>query len=123
MKYILIILAFPFMSASDCGKKKTTDEEVAASDSLPSCIRKIIDDASKDIPPNIPLQVDEYIYKDKKGYLVTAPCCDHYNVFYDEDCKMICAPSGGFTGKGDEKCPDFNTTAKHTKLIWKKPEK
>jgi hypothetical protein len=123
MKYIWILLVFPFLSASECGKKKTGEENAVVNDSIPPCVRKIIDDATKDIPPTTPLQIDEYSYQGKKGYLVTAACCDHYNVFYDENCKMICAPSGGFTGKGDEKCSDFNATAKHIKLIWKKTEK
>ncbi len=124
MKYLLIVLIFPFLSASECGKKKEkTADETAATDSIPSCIRKIIDDAGKDIPPNTPVQVDEYIYKDKKTFLITAHCCDQYNTLYDENCTMICAPSGGFSGKGDEKCPDFSANSKHVKLIWKNPAK
>jgi len=33
---------------------------------------------------------------------------------------LLCAPSGGITGKGDGKCPDFNEKAGEGKLIWKK---
>jgi len=124
MKYLLIVLIFPFLSASECGKKKEKEaEETAATDSIPACVRKIIDDAGKDIPPNTPVQVDEYLYKGKKTFLITAHCCDQYNVLYDENCTMICAPSGGFSGKGDEKCPDFSASSKHVKLLWKNPGK
>jgi hypothetical protein len=35
---------------------------------------------------------------------------------------MICSPTGGITGKGDGKCEDFSTKAKHIKLIWKNKE-
>lgn len=121
MKYVLIIIAFPLLSSGDC-KKKQNVTEATDKDSIPSCISKLIEEAGKDIPPTTPLQVDEYIYNGIKGYLVTAPCCDHWNIFYDEQCKMICAPSGGFTGKGDEKCPDFTANAKHVRVVWKKPQ-
>lgn len=113
MKYLLILLLFPLLSSSDCGKKKA--------DAIPACIQKMIDDGTKENPSNLPEQVDEYRYKDKTVYLVIAPCCDQYNVVYDENCNRICAASGGITGKGDGKCEDFSTTAQHVKLIWKKP--
>ena len=124
MKYLLILLVFPFISASECGKKnKTTGDDPVSTNSVPACIQKIIDDAEKDIPPDTPQQVDEYLYNGKKTFLVTAHCCDQYNTLYDEDCKMICAPTGGFTGKGDGKCPDFAANAKHVRLVWKNEKK
>lgn len=121
MKYILILLAFPILSASDCGKKKKiTEEQKTPEVSMPACLQKMIDDAGKQSPPEVPLQVDEYLYNGKTVYLVTAPCCDHYNTLYDTECKEICAPTGGFTGKGDGKCEDFSKTATHVKMVWKK---
>ena len=38
-------------------------------------------------------------------YLIRSPCCDLYNYLYTADGKTFCAPSGGFTGGGDRKCP------------------
>lgn len=38
-------------------------------------------------------------------YLVNAPCCDHFNPLYDADGRRICAPTGGFGGVGDGRCP------------------
>ena len=55
----------------------------------------------------------------KKYTCFSSPCCDQYNNLYDSDCNLICAPSGGYTGKGDQKCLDFFDKAKHVKLIWK----
>ncbi len=88
-------------------------------DSLPACIRKFIDEAPGQSKAEKPLAIDEYIYNGKTVYLYTAPCCDHYNTVYDENCKEICAPSGGFTGRGDGKCPDFQSKAKHVRSLWK----
>ena len=38
-------------------------------------------------------------------YLHMAPCCDQFNKAYDADGRYLCAPSGGFTGQGDGRCP------------------
>ena len=83
----------------------------------------MIDVQQKEIPPNAPVQIEEYVYKGKTVYLFTAQCCDQYNVLYDDSCKMICAPSGGFIGKGDGKCEDFLKMARLVKLIWKESPK
>jgi hypothetical protein len=126
MKYLLILLVFPMLSATDCGKKKSNaaiDAETAANDSLPVCLRQMIDKAKNDTPPTIPIQIDEYRHQDKKVYYVTADCCDFFNIVYTEDCKYICAPGGGFTGKGDNKCPDFFKEATLVRTIWKKEER
>ena len=125
MKYLLLLIALPFLSASECGKKKDnpTDVSPQETDIIPACVQKLIDDAGKETPPVIPTRVDEYTYKGKKVYLFTAPCCDFYNIAYDDSCKRICAPSGGFTGGGDGLCRDFDSTAKLVRTIWLKAEK
>lgn len=111
-----------FLSASECGKKKGTDQK---DDSvlIPECVQEMIDKAKNDTPPTTPLQVDEYAFNGKTVFLFTADCCDFYNVVYDAECKEICAPSGGITGKGDGMCPGFSKEAKHIKTLWKKEEK
>lgn len=123
MKYLLLLLLFPFLSASECGKKKEKPIAETIADSIPVCVRAMIDERQKEIPPNPPVQIDEYVYNGKTVYLFTAPCCDQFNVLYNDSCKMICSPSGGITGKGDGKCDDFSKTARHVKLIWKETTK
>lgn len=123
MKYLLILLIFPFLSASECGKKKANSGGDVSRDSIPVCVRKILDEQNKEIPPNQPVQIDEYNYNGKTVYLFTAQCCDQYNVLYDDSCKMMCAPSGGIIGKGDGKCEGFTKEAKLIKTIWKEQAK
>lgn len=130
MKFILILLAISTLSSSQCSNKKSRtttptpqDEQTSSTGDLPVCIRKMIDESNKEIPPNPPLQIDAYMYKGKKVYLFTMDCCDQFNMVYDDSCRSICAPSGGITGRGDGKCPDFDSTAKHLKMVWKKPSK
>lgn len=86
---------------------------------VPSCVEAKIAALKADPKQNPPAQVDEYLYNGKKVYLLNSPCCDQFNPLYDEDCNLICAPSGGITGRGDGKCADFSSAAKHIRLVWK----
>src|SRR5512138_2141338 len=38
-------------------------------------------------------------------YLIRSPCCDLFDYLYTPEGRTFCAPSGGFTGRGDGKCP------------------
>ena len=46
------------------------------------------------------------IYAGEPFYSIPSPCCDKYNYLYDSRGVILCAPSGGFTGRGDGSCPD-----------------
>jgi len=39
-------------------------------------------------------------------YLFFLGCCDQFDLLYDEDCNLVCAPSGGFSGGGDGTCSE-----------------
>lgn len=49
-------------------------------------------------------------------YLVSPGCCDMLLELYDDKCNYICAPSFGFTGKGDGECKDLDL--ENEVLIW-----
>lgn len=123
MKYLLLLLVIPVLAATECGKKKKIDEKTpivgTTLDSLPVCVQKLIVDGKKETASSALLEVDEYIYKGKKVYLAKAQCCDFYDLLYDENCKELCAPTGGFSGRGDGKCPDFIKDAKLIRSVWK----
>jgi len=109
MRFIFLLLAVPLLN-QECNKGK---------DTVPTCIQQKIEQIQKEPKWNPSAEVNEYNYKGKRVYLFTSPCCDQYNNLYDSDCNLICAPSGGYTGKGDSKCLGFFEKAKHVKLIWK----
>ena len=109
MKFILLLLAVPLMNQK-CGKNKNA---------VPACVQEKIEAIQKELKWNPPAEVNEYSYLGKQVYLFTSNCCDQYYSLFDRDCNYICAPSGGFTGKGDAKCDDFPETAVYIKLIWK----
>jgi len=130
MRYVLLVAAIFVSLAYQCSSSKNKskdtvtpkDSTTARNTGVPDCVKKILNDLGKETPPNQPVRIDEYTYKGKTVYLFTAPCCDQYNTVYDENCQAICAASGGFDGRGDRKCPDFDSLAKRVKTIWTKKE-
>lgn len=110
MKFILFLMAVLPLTNPRCIKAKP---------GLPDCIQSQIDAIRKQPKWNPPAEVNEYIFEGRTVYLFSSPCCDQHNKLYDIDCNYICAPSGGYTGRGDEKCTSFNEEAKHVRLVWK----
>ena len=109
----LFIGVFSLLSglAQTCGKK--------AQNSLPSCVQDRIEAIKKDPRWTPPATVTEYRYEGRTVYLFSSPCCDQYNELWDSECKYICAPTAGFTGKGDQKCVEFEEKAELVKVVWK----
>jgi hypothetical protein len=84
----------------------------------PTWIKTLID--AKKVAPleNPPSTIKKCTYKNKPVYYISSPCCDQYNYLYDENNQIICAPDGGFTGRGDGKCTDFSLDKNNCELIW-----
>jgi len=45
------------------------------------------------------------------AFLLAAPCCDRFNPLFDSRGRRICAPTGGFAGHGDGRCPAWVAAA------------
>lgn len=99
--------------------RDVTKEDLISASKVPACINSKIDSFKLKEKHERPQSVVEYMYKGKKVYYVVMPCCDFFNEVYDENCRYLGAPDGGFTGKGDGKLPDFTAEAKPGKEIWK----
>ena len=63
----------------------------------------------------------QYSWQGQQVYRVTADCCDQYEMLYDACFNVLCAPSGGLSGKGDGRCPDFYQQATDEQLVWRDP--
>ena len=114
MNYVKILLGLLICSSFiACNKQSRTGSFV------PSCILSKIDELKSKPKQNPPAEVYEYSYQNKKAYYFTADCCDQFNLLYDANCKVICAPHGGISAKGDGNCSDFNESGKDAVLIWK----
>ncbi len=114
MKFIFLILALPLLN-QQCKKEKSG----IADNKVPTCIQAKIDSIRAQPVWNPPAEVNEYVYDGTKVYLFSSPCCDQYNQLFDSECNYLCSPSGGYTGKGDQKCNGFFDNARHLRLVWK----
>ena len=108
--FLFTLVIFLTIAAKKCGTQN---------ENIPTCIQQKIDQIKKQPKWNPPAEVHEYNYKGKRVFYFSSNCCDQYNVVYDENCNYVCAPSGGYTGKGDGKCADFKENAKEVRLVWK----
>jgi hypothetical protein len=90
----------------------------ATPSSNPAWVDKLIKQFGSDPVGNPPQSIWSYDYNGQVVYFVPAQCCDQYSMLYDASGSVICAPDGGFTGKGDGKCPDFFTERSNEQLIW-----
>ena len=91
-------------------------------DETPNCIDSKIVELKNAPMTNPPTEVWKWEDGENIYYYITADCCDQYNYLYDENCNVICAPDGGFTGNGDGNCPEFSSEIVKT-LLWKDDRK
>ncbi|CAF1450347.1 unnamed protein product [Rotaria sp. Silwood1] len=90
----------------------------SAQNDIPKCIQEKINNILAEPVWNPPASIMKYLYNDKTMYLLSSDCCDQFNNLYDESCNYICAPSGGFTGRGDGQCMNFHQQAKFLGKVW-----
>lgn len=100
----LVLLLLIVVTGCDEGDFMTPDYS--------SCLTKLIKHED-------PAEVWRYQIEGKDVYLVIPACCDQFIKLFDTNCKLICSPSGGFSGKGDGTCPDFYQKAIVKELIWR----
>lgn len=111
-----IAFAIIILSVSAC-------ETLNLPNDVPLCIRAKIIEIKAETVRNPPGSIWQYEYNGQTVYFITSYCCDIPSQLFDSNCNLICNPDGGFSGKGDGKCPDFFTSRKNEKLIWKDDRK
>ena len=105
--------------ATGLGGCNVSDE---AAENCPSNFSDTLIEQLKQQPKqNPPAEVVQYTYQGRTVYLVTGGCCDNYNYLFDACGNVLCAASGGVTGKGDGRCPDFAASATNPTLLWRDP--
>jgi hypothetical protein len=126
--YILILSTVICLACNRTTSSSIADTSIISKDSVsstegtesvPVCIKAKIDSIKKLPLWNPPAEIYEYEYKGSKVYMLSAPCCDFFTTVVDANCNYICAPTGGFTGQGDRKCPQFIVDAKKLRLVWR----
>lgn len=109
IKYIFSFLIL-FFCLSSCSELTTND--------IPGWVLNKITEFQNEPAGNPPQSIWEYTYRNQKVYYIPPQCCDQFSFLYDINGNLICAPDGGFTGRGDERCTDFFELRKDEKLIW-----
>jgi hypothetical protein len=99
---------------------KPTADSLAA---LPLCIKTMIEKMKVEPVTSPPNKIYRYTFNNKTVYYVPGVCCDNFSDLYDDSCKIIAHPDGGYTGKGDRKLPTFDDEKKNEKLIWEDKRK
>jgi hypothetical protein len=114
MKIILIsIMSIAALSLTACKKPYPADK-------MPHCVEQKIIEISNQPVRNPAAQVWKWEDNQNTYYYITSDCCDQFNLLYNENCDVVCAPDGGITGGGDGNCPNFQGQLVKT-LVWEDP--
>ena len=124
-----ILLMLAIMAFANCKNSKTAAVQPSAapegskvvSDSLPVCVTALIEKFKSEDVTNPPMKIYRYVYKGKQVYYVPGPCCDNFSNLYNDSCRIMGHPDGGFTGRGDGQFPDFRKEISEEKLLWEDP--
>ncbi len=115
MKTTLILLIPILLLVSACSGTSATPLPTPAN---PAWVNDLITRFENAPVGNPPKSIWQYQYNGSTVYYVPPQCCDQYSQLYDASGTVLCAPDGGFTGKGDGKCPDFFQAKGSGVLIW-----
>ena len=110
-KYIFYFIVILTIGLSACSNSVSSEN--------PAWVDSLIGEFKEAPLGNPPQSVWRYTYNGETVYYVPPQCCDQFSVLYDSDGNTICAPDGGFTGRGDGRCPDFFSNRTDELLIWR----
>jgi hypothetical protein len=94
----------------------STRVEVAG---LPEWLRIRLADYDAQTGPAAPRVVWQVRYGDGVAYYVQAGCCDQLDPLVDARGVLLCHPTGGFTGRGDGRCPAPLPPGPERREVWR----
>jgi len=85
-------------------------------DNVPECFKEMV---KRNTIPSL-TKINEFKIDNQLFYEVLYDNCNDCMIeLYNEDCSYFCAPSGGFGGGGDGKCPTWSGIPERT-LVWER---
>ena len=114
MKALGLMIAIVFLLVAGCSKATPSQN--------PQWVDQLITKFQGEPVGNPPQSIWRYEYKGQTVYYVPPQCCDQFSTLYDANGNEMCAPDGGFTGRGDGQCPDFVANKRMKSLYGRTPE-
>jgi hypothetical protein len=113
-KLILIIFLLGIIFITGCAQKVPKDE--------PAWVQELIQKAIDAPAANPGVEIYKCVYQGQTAYYFPPQCCDQFGGLIAENGTGICAPDGGYSGRGDGMCPaPFSMESSQCKLIWRDP--
>ena len=103
------------------GEPRTSPQSDPASTSLPGWLRAKIVQFEALPADRAPLGIWQITHNGQPAFYLLSSCCDQYNPLFNAQGNEICNPSGGFTGRGDGKCPKPMDQGTKAALVWSHP--
>jgi hypothetical protein len=94
----------------------STRVEVAG---VPEWLRIRLADYDAQADRSAPRAVYAVTYAGAPAYYVQAGCCDQLDPLIDAHGVLICHPTGGYTGRGDDKCASRLPPAVDRREVWR----
>jgi Domain of unknown function (DUF6970) len=105
--------------ATGCAAGPITGLSPYPDPALPDGILELISRLQAEPVSDPPASLYRFEYYGATVYYLPPACCDLPSQLYDESGKVLCAPSGGITGGGNGRCPDFREIATGGEIVWK----
>ena len=86
--------------------------------SLPIWLRERIAGYQQSTFRSSPLRVMKFKHGWQTYYYFSGLCCEQLNPITDDDGDYVCAPTGGWTGDGDNKCPKSFPDEEGMTTVW-----
>lgn len=109
------------LASSACSQQSAPDAKATqpAAAPRPEWIGALIAQYESERIANPQREIFRYKFVDKIVYYVPPICCDIPSQLFSEEGTLMCYPDGGFTGRGDDRCPTFHKLKREERLIWK----
>ncbi len=86
---------------------------------VPEWLRIRLADYDAQTDRGAPRAVYAVAYAGGTAYYVQSGCCDQLDPLIDANGVLLCHPTGGFTGRGDEKCAAKLPPADQRREVWR----
>jgi uncharacterized protein DUF6970 len=114
-KHVRILAACVFLTAAACAEKNPAAPE------QPEWLASLIHELETQPVANPPAFIARYEFNGGPVYYLPARCCDIMGTVFQANGAILCHPDGGFTGKGDGRCPTFFADRANEQIVWRDP--